>query len=67
MSGAKHLTWMVAVSPSRRMISPISFSAPTLTSSYMADPLMLLATTTGPDTLRTYLRAGHGDVRFAHR
>jgi hypothetical protein len=45
-------TWMVAVSASSRMISPISFSAPTRTSSYMAEPPMWLATTTGPDTLR---------------
>jgi cellulose synthase/poly-beta-1,6-N-acetylglucosamine synthase-like glycosyltransferase len=38
------------------MISPISLSAPTRTSSYMADPPMLLATTTGPETFRMYLR-----------
>ena len=45
-------TWIVAVSASSRMISPINFSAPTRTSSYMAEPPMQLATTTGPDTLR---------------
>jgi hypothetical protein len=32
------VTWMVALSPSRRMISPINWSAPTRTSSYMAAP-----------------------------
>ena len=52
---------MVALSPSRRMISPISRSAPTRMSSYMAAPAMLSAMTTGPETLRMYLpaRAGH--------
>ena len=49
------LTWMVALLPSSRMISPISLSCPTLMSSYIAAPPMLSATTTGPDTFRTYL------------
>ena len=52
----RQLAWMVALSPSSRMISPISLSAPTRMSSYMAAPAMLSATTTGPDTLRTYLQ-----------
>ncbi len=49
-------TWMVALSPSSLMISPIRLSAPTRISSYMAAPDMLSAMTTGPDTLRTYLQ-----------
>lgn len=49
-------TWMVALSPSSLMISPIRLSAPTRMSSYMAAPDMLSAMTTGPDTLRTYLQ-----------
>lgn len=49
------LAWMVAVSPSKRMISPIRESAPTRTSSYIALPDMWSATTTGPETLRIYL------------
>mmetsp|Transcript_17529 Transcript_17529/g.68000 ORF Transcript_17529/g.68000 Transcript_17529/m.68000 type:complete len:250 (+) Transcript_17529:1102-1851(+) len=43
-------TWMVAVSPSRRIISPTSLWTPTRTSSYMAAPRIFSATTTGPDT-----------------
>ena len=49
---------MVALSPSSLMISPIRLSAPTRMSSYIAAPDMLSAMTTGPDTLRTYLRRG---------
>lgn len=42
--------WIVAESPSRRMISPIRLSCPTRTNSYIAAPPMPSATTTGPDT-----------------
>lgn len=48
-------TWIVALSPSSLMISPIKLSAPTRISSYIAAPDMLSAITTGPDTFRTYL------------
>ena len=47
------LTWIVAVSPSNRMISPMSLSAPTLQSSYMAAPNIFSPMTTGPDTFKT--------------
>ena len=43
-------TWMVAWSPSRRMISPTSFVCPTRTSSYICEPDIFAAITTGPET-----------------
>ena len=55
-------TWIVAVSASRRMISPMRRSAPTRMSSYMAAPAMFSATTTGPDTLRMRLCTCQEDV-----
>ena len=42
------------MSPSSLMISPTSSSCPTLTSSYIADPDIFSAVTTGPDTPNTY-------------
>lgn len=57
---AGELTWIVAVSPSSRMISPIRESLPTRTSSYIALPDMWSATTTGPETLRMYLQVHRG-------
>ena len=48
--GQKQIPWMVAESPSNRMISPIRLSCPTRTSSYIAAPAMPSAMTTGPDT-----------------
>lgn len=42
--------WIVAESPSRRIISPMRLSRPTRTNSYIAAPFMPSATTTGPDT-----------------
>ena len=39
-------TWMVAMCPSSRMISPTSSSYPTLTNSYMAAPDIFSAVTT---------------------
>lgn len=52
-------TWIVALFPSRRIISPMSLSWPTRINSYMAAPPMLSATTTGPDTFLTYLQRSH--------
>lgn len=51
-----NLTCSVASSPSNRMISPMSCSGPTRTSSYIADPPIPSATTTGPDTFFTRLQ-----------
>src|SRR5437588_1254643 len=42
-------TWTNAVSPSRRMISPISFSLPTRTMSYIRAPARPRAMTAGPE------------------
>lgn len=50
-------TCIVALLPSSLMISPIKLSKPTRISSYIAAPAMLSATTTGPETRRTKLRA----------
>ena len=44
---------MVAMSPSRRIISPTSLVWPTRTSSYIAAPDILSAITTGPETEKT--------------
>src|SRR3990170_2427542 len=44
-------TWTNAVSPSRRMISPSSFSLPTRTMSYMRAPTIPRAMTAGPAIL----------------
>ena len=41
---------MVAMSPSRRIISPTSLVWPTRTSSYIAEPDIFSAITTGPET-----------------
>uniref|UniRef100_A0A1I8J7Y4 UV radiation resistance-associated gene protein n=1 Tax=Macrostomum lignano TaxID=282301 RepID=A0A1I8J7Y4_9PLAT len=46
-------TWIVAMSTSRRIISPTRASLPTRTSSCIAEPAMLDAITTGPDTPNT--------------
>ena len=43
--------WMNAVSPSRRMTSPMSPAVPTFTTSAIRAPRMPLAMTVGPDTL----------------
>lgn len=40
------LTWIVAMSPSRRIISPTNSWYPTLTNSYIADPDIFSAVTT---------------------
>src|SRR5450759_398073 len=42
---------MMAFAPVRRIISPISFSFPTKVTSYIRDPDMPWASTTGPETL----------------
>lgn len=59
-------TWIVAVSPSSLMFSPIRLSAPTRTNSCIAAPDMLSAMTTGPDTLRTYLHKQSFRLRHSY-
>ena len=49
----KNKPWIVAESPSRRMISPMRLSLPTRTNSYIAAPAIPSATTTGPETCIT--------------